>query len=127
MELEKNKLYIIGFVLISMVALYYLHIYQTTRLIRRELSKMAKEKKKKQMKQMMRRQIVDEQQQHQQQQQRHYISEEDPQEEMDSYIDPGNENNDEIDEQPSSNQSMGSSRLSDKNVLMRDMMDGSHQ
>jgi E3 ubiquitin-protein ligase DOA10 len=137
MEFEKNKMYIIGFILTTLVALYYIHLYQTTRIIKDEINKMAREKKKKQLKYIMKQHMTDKQsyqqaqQQSSQQHQMNYLHENNI-DEMDSYIDPGNENinpdeDDRNDEQQSSNYSNEKSRLSGNNVGMRDLMDGSYK
>ena len=77
MNFEKNKLYIIAFCLIAVVALYYLYMYQTKRLVRNELKKLGREKRKRHEKQMMTRQSTDvdhQRQQRQRQQRQHQIS-----------------------------------------------------
>ncbi len=132
---EKKNLYIGGLVIVVLIVMYFLHSYQTKRLIHDELKNIAKEKKKRLVKQMMKRERINPNQN----KQREYpdFSDEERQndmnmnqQDMDSYIDPGNdERNDDtmmnqIPQQPPSN---SGSRISGNNIMMRDMMDGSHQ
>jgi hypothetical protein len=140
---EKKNLYIGGLVVVVLVVMYFLHSYQTKRLIHDELKNIAKEKKKRLVKQMIKRERINPNQN----KQREYpdFSDEERQndinmnqQDMDSYIDPGNdmqndmrndERNDDtmmnhISQQPPSN---SGSRISGNNIMMRDMMDGSHQ
>lgn len=129
MDFEKNKIYITGAILISIAVLYYLYQYQTIQLIRQEINKMAKEKRRREereAKNMMRNKML--QQRMSQQPVEPSISEDSGPVEMDSYIDLGDNAN--IDEQQESHMSSvqsKNSRLSENNVLLRDMMDGSHQ
>lgn len=138
---EKKNLYIGGLIVVVLVVIYFLHSYQTKRLIHDELKNIAKEKKKRLVKQMIKRERINPNQN----KQREYpdFSDEERQndmnmnqQDMDSYIDPENDmRNDErndindtminqIPQQPPSN---SGSRISGNNIMMRDMMDGSHQ
>ncbi len=134
---EKKNLYIGGLVVVVLVIMYFLHSYQTKRLIHDELKNIAKEKKKRLVKQMMKREKIS-QNQNKQREYQDFSDEEIQneaninmnQQDMDSYIDPGNDmrNDDtmmnQIPQQPPSH---SGSRISANNIMMRDMMDGSHQ
>ena len=109
---EKHKIYIIIGVLIGIVLLYFLQTWYVKSLVKDELKKIGKERKKKHMKMIKHESVPErhvEQMQHSQ--------------DMDSYIDPGDENGDEQDE-PEQRQYQ-QKRLSQDDVLLRDMVDGS--
>jgi hypothetical protein len=79
-DFEKHKMYIIAAVLVLMVGLYFGHKWHVNQLIDEKLKKITKDRKKKQMRMMRHKQIIE----------KHeprggdYV-----QQDMDSYIDPG--------------------------------------
>jgi hypothetical protein len=131
LRLEKKNFYIGGLIVVVLVIMYFLHSYQTKRLIHDELKNIAKEKKRRFVKEMAKRERINQNQI----KQREYpdFSDEERQndmnmnqQDMDSYIDPENDNvmMNQMPRQPSSN---SENRISGNNIMMRDMMDGSHQ
>jgi hypothetical protein len=130
---EKKNLYIGGLIIVILVIMYFLHSYQTKKLIHDELKNIAKEKKRKLLKEMVKLKKAN------LNKQKEYpdLSDEDKQndinmnqQEMDSYIDICNDggNGDTVINQiPQQPPSHSGSRMSANNIMMRDMMDGSHQ
>jgi len=103
-DFEKHKMYIIGLLLILIVGLYFLHTWHVKKLIGEELQKIARKTHKKRAKRLRQVQRPDEQS---------------DQHDMDSYVEPPNDGDE---EQPRNL----SPKLSKDDMLMRDMMDGSH-
>jgi hypothetical protein len=135
LESNRKNLYIGGLVIISLVILYFVHSYQTKRLIRDELKSLEKEKKRKLVKKMMKEKILNSNKQNEypenkEDNAKYYNPNMNQnqiqiqnQREMDSYIDiDGDDGNDDLnDKQPSHS----GSRVSANNIMMRDLMDGS--
>lgn len=134
-EIEKKHLFMGGFTIIILVTLYFLHSYLTIRIVHNELKNIAKEKKKRLLKQN---QIIQRDNTKRQKMSRdtepipekmsmtmEMKHQEIEQQEMDSYIDPGIE--EDIDQIQEQDPSRASSKLSKNNIMMRDMMDGSRQ
>jgi hypothetical protein len=121
---EKHKVYIIIGILAGIVLLYFLQTWHIKSLIKDELKKLEKGRRKKQMK-MIKYESIPEQDIEQAQAQSHAHAQ--YSQDMDSYIDPGEENgNEDVDrplktEKPQYQQK----RLSQDDVLIRDMVDGS--
>jgi hypothetical protein len=126
----KKNMYIGGVVVIVLIVMYFLHLYQTKRLIRDEIKNMEREKKRKLIKQMMRREKVVP---NKQIEYPDFSDEEKPnpvnmnQRDMDSYMDPGDNMGNDMNQLPSQPPSNSGSRISANNIMMRDMMDGSQQ
>jgi uncharacterized membrane protein len=122
---EKKNLYVGGLVIVVLIVMYFLHLYQTKRLIHDELKNIEKEKKRKLIKQMMKREKANSNLNlNKQIEYPDFSDEENPnQQDMDSYVDPG----DNMNQMPQQQQPSNSSRIPANNIMMRDMMDGSQQ
>lgn len=132
---NRNNFILCGFVVIGLVALYFLHDFYTRRLIHNELKKIVKAKKRKNTKliqnknknkntnedeynndddeeQTQNEELLHNEMKYKQEQRKNVKRE------MDSYIDPSDDNMENI------NDSQSSGKLNKSNVMMRDMMDG---
>jgi hypothetical protein len=110
-----NKVYIIGAVLIIIIIMYYLIDYQIRTTLWNELKKIGDKKNKKLKIQKIKQQKMAQMKQR-------YVEEQDqePQYDMDSYVDPAAKyvrHDEEDDDQ------MPQERLSKDNIYMRDLMD----
>jgi hypothetical protein len=137
MELEKKHFIYGGFAIITLIALYFLHEYLTTQIVHKELKNLLKHKKKFQTK---KKNIINNTKLYendldmemkmkmQMQMQREIDNKNDDtiivnHHDMDSYVDVGNDDEDDAQNTPSSK----GSRVSKDNIGCRDMMDGSRQ
>ena len=133
MELEKKHLFLLGFAVLALVGLYFIHSHLTKKIVHTELKNLLKQKKKNQKNQMKKMQMLENINKQREMQKQRQMPESDmememdmemKQQDMDSYIDPGNEDDIEVQNTPSSR---SSSRLSKDNIMMRDLMDGTRQ
>jgi hypothetical protein len=138
MEFEKKHFIFGGFTIIALIALYFIHSYLTKQIVHKELKNLLKHKKKNQMKKKNimsninhrkeKEKEIEMEMEMQMQMQREMDTKNDEniilnQHDMDSYVDVGNDDEDEARNTPSSR----GSRVSKDNIGCRDMMDGSRQ
>lgn len=116
---KNNKFILGGFTIIVLIVLFYLHDFYTKKLIHSELKKIAKSKKKNIIKNLKIKQknFTELENTHDIEN----IDKELEQHDMDSYIDPGAQFNE---DDNSHNNSQASSRLNSSNIMMRDIING---
>lgn len=116
---KNNKFILGGFTIIVLIVLFYLHDFYTKKLIHSELKKIAKSKKKNIIKNLKIKQkkFTELENTHDMEN----IDKELEQHDMDSYIDPGAQFNE---DDNSHNNSQASSRLNSSNIMMRDIING---
>lgn len=123
-NLEKNKIYIAS-IIVVLVVVYFFHTWYVKKMINDEIKKIGKEHRKRQNK------ILNLQKQ-ENIHQNIELHDQTEQQDMDSYIDPGNsdpDNNEEMLNEYQEHQEhqlkKKAKRVSKQDVLMRDMLDGS--
>ena len=119
-DLDKNQtMMVVAGLIVSVVVIYLLITYHIKSVLRGELKKMTKRKKKNDVAHAMQQKAIMMREQRMRQQE----SLEEPEEPMDSYVEP------QVDELDLENDppARGESKMNPQGVMMRDMMDGAHE